>query len=243
MDRAAGGLRRARDRAATDGGQAGRQEREGTAMARIVVIDDHAVVREGLRALLAGAGHQVVGAAGAPPAAHAEIVRADPELVLLDLSLEGRSGLEVLSELQRRRHPARVVVLSMSSQPRHVAEAVSLGAWGYVLKGSPNETLLKAIDAVSQGRRYLGEEEARLALQAMSAPQPAGYDSLSPRERQILVMVARGQSSATIGAELHLSPKSVDTYRSRLMAKLGLADVAAVVRWAIRHGLVPLDDD
>jgi len=143
--------------------------------------------------------------------------------------------------LQRRKLPTRVIVLTMSDQPRHVAEALRLGASGYVLKGSPSTELLLAIDAVAQGRRHLGPSESELALQGLTQEKGA-VQALSARERQVLVMVARGASSADIGASLHLSPKTVDTYRSRLMAKLELADIPALVRWAIREGLVDLDE-
>jgi len=133
----------------------------------------------------------------------------------------------------------------MSDQPRHVSEALRYGAWGYLLKGSSSVELLQAVDAVSQGRRYLCSQAASFAASMLTGEvgAPAGADLLSPRERQILLLVARGASSATIGETLHLSPKTVDTYRSRLMAKLGLADVPAIVRWAIREGLLGLDDD
>jgi DNA-binding NarL/FixJ family response regulator len=185
----------------------------------------------------------VVGEASEPTPALAELARLMPDVVLLDLSLGERSGFEVLEELQRRKLGLRVIVLSMSSQPRHVAEALRLGALGYVLKGSPSAELLEAIEAVSQGRRHLGASEAELALRGLTeGGSDNSAEALSPRERQVLVMVARGASSTAIGEQLHLSPKTVDTYRSRLMAKLNLADVPALVRWAIREGLVGLDE-
>jgi two-component system, NarL family, invasion response regulator UvrY len=210
-------------------------------MTRLYLIDDHALVRDGLRAVLEGGGHTVVGDAAEPTPALADLARLKPDIVLLDLSLGERSGFELLEELQRRKLDARVIVLSMSSQPRHVAEALRLGALGYVLKGSPSIELLEAVQAVSQGRRYLGHSEAELALRGLTE-SGSGAQALSPRERQVLVMVARGASSTAIGEQLHLSPKTVDTYRSRLMAKLELADVPALVRWAIREGLVGLDE-
>lgn len=212
-------------------------------MSRLYLIDDHALVRDGLRAMLESAGHVVVGEASEPTPALADLSRLTPDVVLLDLSLGERSGFEVLEELHRRKLGLRVIVLSMSSQPRHVAEALRLGALGYVLKGSPSVELLEAIDAVSQGRRHLGASEAELALRGLTEGEGANSaEALSPRERQVLVMVARGASSTAIGEQLHLSPKTVDTYRSRLMAKLNLADVPALVRWAIREGLVGLDE-
>jgi len=211
-------------------------------MSRLYLIDDHMLVREGLRALLEGAGHEVVGESDDPTTALADIARLQPGVVLLDLHLGTRTGLELLAEFQRRKLELRVVVLTMSSQPLHVAEALRLGALGYVLKGSPGKQLLEAVAAAAQGRRLLGENEAELAIKGLTAAQAGGEEQLSPRERQILVMVAKGRSSSAIGAELHLSPKTVDTYRSRLMAKLQLNDVPALVRWAIREGLISADD-
>lgn len=208
---------------------------------RIYLIDDHALVREGLRALLESAGHEVVGEADEPTAALADMVRLEPDVALLDLQLGTRSGFELIEAAQRRALPSRIVVLSMSHQPRHIAEALRMGAHGYVLKGSSSAELLRAIDAAMEGRRHLGQGEAELAVRGLTEAAFSSR-SLSARERQVLVMVARGASSAEIGTQLHLSPKTVDTYRSRLMRKLGLNDVPALVRWAIREGLVGVDE-
>ena len=212
-------------------------------MSRIYLVDDHAIVRDGLRVVLEAAGHQVVGEAAGPTPALAELARLQPQILLLDLRLGQRSGFELLAEVQRRALAVRVIVLTMSDQPRHVAEALRYGAWGYLLKGSPSAELLQAVQAVAEGRRYLSPQAAEFAASVLTgvAP-PSGAELLSPRERQILLMVARGASSAGIGEALHLSPKTVDTYRSRLMAKLGLADVPAIVRWAIREGLIDVND-
>ena len=208
-------------------------------MARIYLIDDHPIVRAGLSALLQGAGHAIVGEGEDVTQALSEVSRLGPDVLMLDLNLDGRSGLEVLAEMQRRQLPTRVIVLSMSDQPRNVAEALRMGASGYVLKGSASSELLSAIEAVLLQRRYLGEGLTDIAVQGLTSDAERG-STLSPRERQILVMVARGKSSAAIGEELHLSPKTVDTYRSRLMAKLELGDVPALVRWAIREKLIEL---
>jgi len=209
---------------------------------RIYLVDDHAIVRDGLRALLEAGGHQVVGEAADPTVALAGLISLQPELLLLDLSLGNRSGFELLEELQRRRLPCRCIVLSMSAQPRHVAEAVRLGAGGYVLKGSSRSELLAAIDNVLAGRRHLGPDVAELALQGLTAgAEPDLLAELSPRERQIITLVVKGLSSAAIGEQLHLSPKTVDTYRSRLMSKLGVADLPALVRFAIRAELIDAD--
>jgi len=210
--------------------------------ARIYLVDDHAMVRQGLRALLTEAGHEVVGDSGDITAALAELQQLTPDIVLVDLSLGARSGMELLAELQRRHLPTRPLVLTMSAQPRHVGMALKLGAAGYVLKGSPSEELLQAIEALRGGRRHLGEGVAELAARALA--QGEGEDpfaSLSVRERQVVVMVVDGHSSSEIATALHLSPKTVDSYRSRLMAKLGVPDVTALVKLALRHGLISND--
>ena len=208
-------------------------------MARIYLIDDHPIVRAGLSALLQGAGHSIVGEGEDITQALSEVNRLAPDVLMLDLNLDGRSGFEVLAEMHRRQMPTKVIVLSMSDQPRNVAEALRMGASGYVLKGSASVELVAAVDAVMQGRRYFGEGLTDIAMQGLTTDAERG-NTLSPRERQILVMVASGKSSAAIGELLHLSPKTVDTYRSRLMAKLELADVPALVRWAIREKLIDL---
>ncbi|WP_457350275.1 response regulator [Roseateles sp. P5_D6] len=213
-----------------------------TQAARIYLVDDHAMVRQGLRALLTEAGHDVVGDSGDITAALAELQQLTPDIVLVDLSLGPRSGMELLAELQRRHLSVRPLVLTMSAQPRHVGMALKLGACGYVLKGSPSEELLQAIEALRSGRRHLGQGVGELAARALA--EGTGDDpfaALSVRERQVVTMVVDGHSSSEIGTALHLSPKTVDSYRSRLMAKLGASDVTALVKLAIRHGLISND--
>jgi DNA-binding NarL/FixJ family response regulator len=134
----------------------------------------------------------------------------------------------------------RVLVLTMSGQLHNVAEALQLGVLGYVLKGSPAAELLQAVEAVAAGRCHLGPGVPDLVARGLAAPAPQGdvLDLLSPRERQIVRLVVQGHSSAAIGQQLHLSPKTVDTYRSRLMAKLGVPDVVALVRMVVQAGLL-----
>lgn len=212
-------------------------------MSDIYLVDDHLMMRDGLAALLRAAGHRVVGEAADPTVALAELQRLAPQVLLLDLNLGERSGFELLTELQRRKLEVKTIVLTMSSQPRHVAEALRLGAMGYMLKGAPSADLLQAVAAVAAGRRHLGGDVADLAVQGLTArdEQPA-LASLSARERQMAELVVRGKSSSEIGTLLHLSPKTVDSYRSRLMAKLGVADVPALVRFAIRTGLIDAEE-
>jgi DNA-binding NarL/FixJ family response regulator len=212
-------------------------------MTSLYLVDDHAMLRDGLAAVLRAAGHDVVGESGDPTEALAEIQRLAPQVLLLDLHLGQRSGFELLTELQRRKIAVRTIVLTMSELPRHVAEAMRLGAAGYMLKGAPSAELLQAIAAVAAGRRHLGGVVADLAVQGLTAGDDASaLGPLSARERQMAELVVRGKSSTQIGVLLHLSPKTVDSYRSRLMAKLGVSDVPALVRFSIRTGLVDADE-
>lgn len=210
-------------------------------MTHLYLLDDHTLLRDGLRSVLQAAGHQVVGESADPTQALADLRDLSPVTVLLDLHLGQRSGFELLTELQRRPLDVRAIVLTMSSQPRHVAEALRLGAAGYVLKGAPASELLAALEAVGKGQRYLGTDVAELAVQGLTAPGDEALDTLSVRERQIVVMVVQGLSSTEIGKALHLSPKTIDSYRSRLMAKLATPDVPSLVRFAIRTGLIDAD--
>jgi DNA-binding NarL/FixJ family response regulator len=212
-------------------------------MTSLYLVDDHQIMRDGLRSMLEAVGHQVLGESDDPTQALADLLRLRPEVLILDLNLGGRSGFELLAEMQRRQIPTRCVVLTMSSQPRQVAEALRMGATAYVLKGSAGGELISAIAAAVQGKKYLGADVADLALKVFTQHDDSDPMAvLSPRERQIIVMVVNGQSSSEIGMQLHLSPKTVATYRSRLMAKLGVSDVTGLVRMAVRHKLIDADD-
>lgn len=204
--------------------------------ARILLVDDHPIVREGLRSVLQVAGHTVVGEAERPAQALQALDGARPDLVLLDLNLGAESGLDLLRALANRTPPVPCIMLSMSGAPHHLSEARRHGARGYVLKGSPSSVLLEAILTVLGGGQHFpggGPDDPS---------ETSPLQTLSQRERQIIAMVARGMSSATIAQELDLSPKTVDTYRSRLMAKLGVSDLPSLIRTAIRLGIVGLDE-
>lgn len=208
-------------------------------MTNLYLVDDHALMRDGLRAVLEDAGYRVVGEADNPTRALADLQRLQPAVMLLDLNLGDRSGFELLEQVQQRKLPTRTIVLTMSAQARHVADALRLGAAGYVLKGAPASEVVRAIETVLAGGRYLGPEAAELAVQGLTAsPEAQALANLSVREQQVLRMVVRGQTSAVIAEALNLSPKTVESYRSRLMAKLGVEDVTALVRLAIREGLI-----
>ena len=152
-------------------------------MTRIYLVDDQLLLRDGLHALLETAGHTVVGECSDPTQAVVEAQQQQAQVMLLDLGLGERSGFEVLQELKRRDSPVKAVVLTMSAQPRHVAESVRLGAAGYVLKDAGAAELLVAIATVAAGRRYFGPQVADLALQALTNDAPADpFAMLSPRE-------------------------------------------------------------
>ena len=211
-------------------------------MTRVYLVDDHLIMREGLRALLEARGHTVVGESADPTETLADLLHLRPAVLLLDLQLGARSGFELLAELQRRHLPMSCIVLTSSAQPNQAAEALRLGARGYVLKESAGSDLMSAIAAVSLGKKHLGAGVADLALQAFTQTQnDSPLSALTPRERQIIIMVVQGQSSSKIGQVLHLSPNTVDTYRGRLMAKLGVSDVTSLVRLAIRFKLIDSD--
>jgi two-component system, NarL family, invasion response regulator UvrY len=211
-------------------------------MSRVYLVDDHTLMRDGLKAVLAHGGHIVLGESADPTVALADLQRLSPQLLLLDLDLGGRSGFELLEAVHARALPVHTLVLTMHAQPGTVARALRHGADGYVLKGSTASELLEAVVSVAAGRRYLGPGVAELAVDGLTAAPATTLAGLSARERQVVTMVVRGHSSSEIASLLHLSSKTVDSYRSRLMTKLGVADVPALVRLTIREGLISADE-
>jgi two-component system invasion response regulator UvrY len=210
-------------------------------MGSIYLVDDHGMVRDAIKEALISKGYLVVGDADNPTTALADIQRLNPAILLLDLNLGLRSGFELLADMQQRHLPTRAIVLTMTAHAAHVAQAVRQGAHGYVLKGQPLDELIKAIDQVLCGHRHFVGEVAALAVEALTMTDSAtAVESLSVRERQVVTLVVKGLSSTEIGQALHLSPKTVDSYRSRLMSKLQVPDVPALVRLAIREGLIDL---
>ncbi len=212
---------------------------KGLGLALAYLVDDHVIFREAVSALLAANGHQVVGQSQDPTTALAEIRNLRPDFLLLDLHLGLRSGFELLSDLRRRSLRTKAIVMTMSTEPRDVAEALRCGADAYVLKESSGTDLVSAIQTVLAGGRHFEGKVADLAVQALTTPDDKdAMASLSARERQVIVMVVNGRSSAQIGTDLHLSASTVDTYRSRLMAKVGAANVPELVLFALRCGLL-----
>ena len=209
---------------------------------RVLLADDHALLREGLRALLgAHPGIEVVAdvADGREALRCAEELK--PDVLVMDVSMPGLNGIEA-AELVRARCPqTQVVMLSMHSSAEHLFRAMRAGALGYVLKESAATEVISAVQAVHLGRRYLSPALREVAGSGAVDERAGPLESLSTRERQVLQLVVEGKSSAAIARIVHLSPKTVETYRSRLMKKLGVADVPSLVKFAIQHGLTPPD--
>lgn len=209
---------------------------------RILLADDHAVVRDGLRALLeASPDLTVVGSAANGREAVDAVARLQPEVVVMDIAMPELNGIDATREILRRRPATKVVILSMHATSEHIFRVLEAGALGYLLKDAAGQEVAQAVRTVRDGRRYLSQSvSALMADDLLRRGQPESpLASLSARERQILQRVVEGRSSAEIAAALSLSPKTVDTYRSRLMQKLGVQDLPALVRFAIQHGLTP----
>jgi DNA-binding NarL/FixJ family response regulator len=213
---------------------------------KVLLVDDHQIVREGLRALLTNAPDmEVVGEASDGRDAIDMAGKLHPDVVVMDLSLKGLHGEGAIRELRKRNTDARILVLSMYGSPDYVRPAVRAGATGYLVKGSGISEFVDAIRAVSNGQPFYSPEVRQAAEQARAEPAPAGerspLDELTAREREVLQLVALGQTNREIAETLGLSAKTVDGHRTRIMAKLDLHDAASLTRFAIRHGLVSPD--
>jgi DNA-binding NarL/FixJ family response regulator len=210
---------------------------------RLLIADDHAVVREGLRLILtAQRDFEVVGEAATGREAVELAQRLKPDVVLMDISMPELSGLDATLALATDDGPPRIIVLSMHASSEYVFEAFRAGARGYLVKESAGREVVEAIREVCRGRRYVSPRIAGGVIEDyVRARADAGAKSplerLSARERQVLQLVVEGRSSAEIGRLINLSPKTVETYRSRLMRKLGVENLAHLVRFAIEHSL------
>jgi DNA-binding NarL/FixJ family response regulator len=209
----------------------------------VFIADDHAILRDGLAQLLQSeAGIEVLGSAGNGREAVTQVLLLRPAVVIMDISMPDMNGIEAARQLRDALPECRVVVLSMHSTAEHVFHALEAGARGYLLKESAGREIVDAVRIVHSGRRFLSPKVAGIVAEQIALyPRASPIDSLSRREREILQLVAEGHSSTRIGAVLHISSKTVDTYRSRLMQKLNVGDVVALVKFAIQHGITPLE--
>ena len=202
----------------------------------VFIADDHTLMREGLRSLLAAhADIRVVGVAENGLEAVREVLRLKPQIVLMDISMPDLNGVEATRQLADRCPASKVIILSMHATIEHYHHAIRAGAYGYLLKESATEEIAHAVRSVRAGRQYVSSSIVARFQYKPNIESP--LDSLSRREREILQLVTENHCSSKIAKLLNVSPKTVETYRSRLMQKLGMRGTPDLVKFAIRHGL------
>jgi DNA-binding NarL/FixJ family response regulator len=205
-----------------------------------MLCDDHALIRRGIRDTLCDAEDvEVVGEAGDYGELRS-LMREHPcDVLVLDINMPGRSGLDVLHALKDEGSPVRVLVVSMYPEDQYAIRALRAGAYGYVNKGGDPALIVAAVRTVAQGRKYVTPEIAQMLVESLTTPESAtAHDKLSDREMQTLVMIASGKRLSDIAEELTLSPKTVSVYRARVLEKLQLANNSELTVYAIRNGLV-----
>lgn len=206
---------------------------------RVLVVDDHAVVRSGLRLVLEREGIEVVAEAGTADEGIRAARLEKPDVVLLDVVMPGRSGLEAAGEIISASKGARVLVLSMQDDPSYVREAFAAGASGYMLKEAADTELVQAVREVASGGRYVHPTlGARLAQAEVEAARRAADDPLSEREREVLRLLALGHTNQEIAKQLYISVRTAETHRAHIMQKLGLGTRAELVRYALANGML-----
>ncbi len=208
---------------------------------RILLADDHAVLRAGLRALLAAqADLEVVGEAsdGAEAVRLAQTLR--PDVIVMDIGMPGVGGIDATARIKRELPVAKVLILSMHDDRGYLRQVLRAGASGYVLKQAADTELLAAIRAAARGEVFLDPAVAKALVEEVIQPAPAGRETpaLSDREREVLRLLARGHTNQQVADRLCVSVKSVETYKARLMEKLGLKGRAELVRYALQHGFL-----
>jgi DNA-binding NarL/FixJ family response regulator len=215
----------------------------------ILIVDDHPLVREGLKSILKPAAeYEVVGQAGNAHDGIQMVKNLKPDLVLLDLGLPDKSGLELSREIRNISPSTRILIVSMHSKVDYIVKAFQAGATGYMTKESATERLLQGIEQVLNGEYFMdGSVSHRVVEKLMKTPEKemkitdAGYETLTSREQEIMVLLAEGNSAKECAAKLFISPKTVENHRTNIMNKLGLHSTLELVRYAARLGLVDVD--
>ncbi|MCC6416616.1 MAG: response regulator transcription factor [Gemmataceae bacterium] len=212
-------------------------------MLTLVLVDDHGIVREGLKALLdSETDFRLVGEAADGLQAVRQVERYEPDVVVMDLMMPGLNGIEAARQVVRRSPRTRVVILSMHSGIAYAAEAARAGATGYVLKEACAEELVQAIRAVAAGKRYFSPpltEGAIAAYLRQTEGRPADpFETLTEREREVLQLTAEGHSGVEVAARLFISPRTVESHRASLMRKLGVHNQKELVRYAVQRGIL-----
>jgi two-component system, NarL family, response regulator NreC len=214
---------------------------------RILIADDHVILRQGIRLLIESDPEmEIVGEANDGREAIDLVRKLTPDILVLDLMMPGMNGLEVIQEIKKRRPEIKIVVLSMHSKEGYVLEALRNGAMAYVLKESSSQELLSAIRAVSAGHYYLcypfNEKAIAAYIQKAGGSAVDLYDTLTPREREILKLTAQGFTSTEIGSRLNISPRTAEVHRFNMMHKLNLNSQAEVALFAIQRGVLQPDE-
>lgn len=210
---------------------------------RILLADDHALVRDGLRMILEAQGDiNIVGEAGNGREALAQAEKLKPDVIIMDIAMPELNGIEATRRICEQLPATRIVILSMHHTMEHVFRAMQAGAMAYILKESAGFCAVNAVRAVMKGHTFFGVGvDAPTKILASCSTLQSPIDSLSAREREVVQFVAEGKTSAEIAKILALSPKSVETYRSRLMLKLGITNIPSLVKFAIQHGITPAE--
>lgn len=207
----------------------------------VLIADDHAVVRDGLKLLLESQQDiKVVALASNGREAVTLVKKLSPDVAVLDIAMPELNGIEAALRIREAAPRTRTIMLSMHATSEHVFRSLQAGAAGYLLKESAGSEVIKAVRAVHAGKRYLSENisnDGHFPVGSTAAGARSPIESLSKREREVLQLVVEGRSSAEIAAAINLSPKTVETYRSRLMQKLDVHDVASLVKFALQHGV------
>jgi len=215
----------------------------------ILIVDDHPLVREGLESILKPAAeYEVVGQAANGRDAITMVKSHRPDLVLLDLSLPDKSGLELSGEIRNISPSTRIMIVSMHSKVEYIVKAFQAGATGYMTKESATESLLVGIERVLNGEYFMdGSVSHRVVEKLIHTPDKemritdAAYETLTPREQEVMVLLAEGNSAKEAAAKLFISPKTVENHRTNIMNKLGIHSTLELVRYAARLGLVDVD--
>jgi len=214
---------------------------------RVLIADDHAIIREGLRVMLDNQPDMEVVAVAINGREAIQLVdKHEPDVAVIDISMPELNGVEAIQQIMPRHPRLGVVVLSIHETKPYVYRALKAGAKGYLVKETAGLEVVDAVRAVYRGEHYLSQSIADLltteSFQKLeSLTDFSSLESLSPREREILQLVAEGKTSQEIAERLSISPKTVDTYRSRLMRKIGVEDMAGLVKFAIQHGVISLE--
>lgn len=216
---------------------------------RIIIIDDHSLIREGLKTILSRKEHfEIAGESNCGQDGLKLVKRLKPDLVLLDLSLPDIGGLNLIRDILGAYHETRILIISMHSKIDYIAKAFQLGAMGYIVKESAAETLLNAIDIILQGQYFMDTSVSQQVIKKLAGftdkepvAKSEGYESLTPREQEVMALLAEGMTVGQVADQLFISPKTAENHRSKIMRKLDLRSSIELVRYAAKIGLIDVN--